>query len=78
METLESEVKNCDIEIKAGFEAENSDVYMWINSPVPDWAKTVDNLIYRFYTGIALQTAEKIVRKTKRNITLKFSVEYHH
>jgi len=74
MLTLESEVKNCDIEIKAGLGGENSDVYAWVNSPIPGWAKTTDDPVYRLYTGNALETAKKIVRETGRDITLRLSV----
>lgn len=77
METLEFEIKNCDIRVRACPGGENSDVYAWVNSPIPDWAKTVDDPVYRFYTSSALETAKKIVRETGKNITLRLSVDYH-
>ena len=76
MESLEAEVKNCELEIKAGHGGEDSDVYAWVNSRVPEWAKTVDDPVYRLYTGSALETAKKIVRQTGEHITLKMNVKY--
>jgi hypothetical protein len=76
MVALESEVKNCEIEVRAGIGRENSDVYAWVNSPIPDWAKTVDDPVYRLYAGNTLEIAKKIVRETGRDITLRLSVDY--
>ena len=76
MKRLESEVRTCEVEIRAGPGGESSDVYSWISSPVPDWAKTIDEPTYRLYTISAIEAAQKIVREIGKDITLKLIVNY--
>lgn len=75
MKTPGYEVKNIIIEVKAGPRGENSDVYAYIHSPVPHWARTVDDPFYSLYAENALEIAKKIVRESGRDITLKLSVK---
>lgn len=77
MVKLESEVRNCDIEVMAGPNGEGgSDVYSFIISRLPSWVKTVDDPIWSLYSGRALQTAKEIVRATGKKIRLNFDVSY--
>lgn len=62
-------------EVRAGLGGENSDVYCYVTSPVPNWAKSVDDPKYRALTQPALEAAKTIVREIHRDITLKLLVD---
>jgi len=63
------------IDVRAGTNGENSDVYRYVSSPVPKNIKSVDDPLYRTLSSSALEVASEIVRITGKNITLKLSIE---
>jgi hypothetical protein len=70
METSESEIKNIRIEVESGPGGESGDVYAWIDTPLPPWAKTVDDPTYRQLSSEALEAAKNLVRNTGERVRL--------
>ena len=66
---------NYKISVRAGPDGENSDVYRYVNSAIPEGIKSVDDSIYKILTKSLLDTAIEIVRANNKDINLTFLVE---
>jgi len=72
-DTLDKKVTGCNITVRAGMDGENSDTFVYVTSPIPPWAKTVDDPHYQALTSAAMKTAEDIAKYHKKTIVLKLS-----
>ena len=75
MTNISDKFEKCNIVVRAGPKGESDDnIFRYVASPVPAWAKTVDNPFYRKLTTNALQAATEIVKEVGKSITLNYLV----
>ena len=77
MDTLDYKIGNFHIEVKAGPNGGKDEVYAWVNSPLPEWVKSVEDPRYKLYSSLALETAKRLAKETKENITFGMSIEIY-
>ncbi len=56
---------------KAGPQGENSDIYRYINSPIPEHVKSVDDPQYKSRANLTLELAEVVARASGKKVCIK-------